>query len=77
MLLKLQMCLKHMMIILPKHLQSVRAMINKSLFIDTSAFYALMDRSDQNYQKASGFWKNCLNDTIELKTNNYIVIEIL
>jgi len=30
-------------------------MNNEKIFIDTTAFYALMDRSDKNHDKAAGF----------------------
>lgn len=66
-----------MMIILLRHSQGDQVMVNKNLFIDTSAFYALMDLSDKKHQKASGLWVIFLDENRYLKTSNYIVIETL
>ena len=45
------------------------------IFIDTSAFYALMDSSDQYHHQAGKFWHALLDKGILLKTSNYITVE--
>lgn len=45
------------------------------LFIDTSAFYALLDRDDQNHLRAKGVWPEILNAENTLVTSNYILVE--
>ena len=49
----------------------------ENVFIDTSAFYALMDRSDSYHQKAKKLWTFLLDEEIYFKTTNYIIIETL
>ena len=49
----------------------------ENAFIDTSAFYALMDRSDSYHQKAKKLWTFLLDEEITFKTTNYIIIETL
>ena len=50
---------------------------NSKIYVDTSAFYALIDRSDRHHQKASSLWPELLNDNISLVTTNYVVWETL
>ena len=45
------------------------------VFIDTSAFYALLDRDDANNQKATKVWTNLLGAEHTLVTSNYILVE--
>ncbi len=52
-------------------------MKSERVFVDTSAFYALMDRSDKNYEKAAGFWKYFLENDLNLTTSNYVIVETL
>ena len=52
-------------------------MISESAFIDTSAFYALMDLSDKHHEEASRLWKSSLEKNIYFYTSNYIIIETL
>jgi predicted nucleic acid-binding protein len=49
----------------------------ENAFIDTSAFYALMDRSDSYHEKAKKLWGLLLDEEVYLKTTNYIIIETL
>jgi predicted nucleic acid-binding protein len=48
-----------------------------SLFVDTSALYATMDRDDEFHERASARWKECLSGTEVLVTSNYILVETL
>ena len=47
----------------------------ENVFIDTSAFYALMDRSDSYHQEAGNIWTHLLEKDFYLKTNNYVIVE--
>lgn len=49
----------------------------ENAFIDTSAFYALMDRSDAHHEKARHLWISLLEEESHLQTTNYIIIETL
>jgi predicted nucleic acid-binding protein len=49
----------------------------ENIFVDTSAFYALMDRSDSYHQKAKKLWTFLLDEELYFKTTNYIIIETL
>ena len=49
----------------------------ENIFIDTSAFYALMDRSDGYHEKAKQLWTFLLDKNVSFKTTNYIIIETL
>ncbi len=49
----------------------------EKVFIDTSAFYALMDRSDSYHQSASKLWARFLDKDYYLKTSNYVTVETL
>lgn len=44
-------------------------------FVDTSAFYAVLDRSDANHNKAAEIWRGLLAKDALLITTNYIVVE--
>ena len=46
-----------------------------TIFIDTSAFYAVFDRDDSNHQPARAAWEAMLGDGSELLTNNYVLLE--
>ena len=48
---------------------------NSKIFVDTSAFYALLDRSDRYHSQASVLWPDLLHDNITLLTTNYVVWE--
>jgi predicted nucleic acid-binding protein len=47
------------------------------VFIDTSAFYALLDRADEHHLKAGREWNRILDADYTLVTSNYILVEIL
>ena len=49
----------------------------EKVFVDTSAFYALMDRSDSYHEKAKQLWTFLLDEESYFKTTNYIIIETL
>lgn len=49
----------------------------EKIFIDTSAFYALMDRSDSYHHSASKLWTHFLDRGYYLKTSNYVTVETL
>lgn len=47
-------------------------------FLDTSAFYALLDRDDANHKKAKKLWDGLLgSDDSVLMTTNYVLVESL
>jgi len=46
-----------------------------SLFVDTSAFYALLDRDDRFHEDAKTVWLDELEEETSLLTHNYIVLE--
>ena len=52
-------------------------MNNEPVFVDTSAFYALMGRSDAHYVRAAGSWRHLLEKDLRLYTSNYIIVETL
>jgi len=52
-------------------------MESERVFVDTSAFYALMDRSDKNYEQAAGRWKYLVEKDLYLNTSNYVIVETL
>jgi predicted nucleic acid-binding protein len=45
------------------------------IYVDTSAFYALLDRSDRFHARAKDVWPALLEDNISLVTTNYVVSE--
>jgi predicted nucleic acid-binding protein len=47
----------------------------EKIYVDTSAFYALLDRSDHNHKEASAAWPALIDDNVELITSNYVVSE--
>ena len=49
--------------------------IDGPVFVDTSAFVAVMDASDRFHQAAAETWKGLVEDGHELVTSNYVVVE--
>jgi len=47
------------------------------IFIDTSAFYALLDADDDNHHGAKTAWTDMLGNSNTLVTSNYILVESL
>jgi len=47
-----------------------------TVFVDTSALYALMDRDDRNHPAARDTWRDLLKGEVSLLTTSYVVVEI-
>jgi predicted nucleic acid-binding protein len=45
------------------------------VLVDTSAFYAVLDRDDSHHPQARGLWAGLLDREAALVTTNYIVVE--
>lgn len=45
-------------------------------FVDTSAIYAVLDRSDANHEAAKRVWIALLDSDTPLFTTNYVVVEV-
>ncbi|MEA3471271.1 MAG: PIN domain-containing protein [Thermodesulfobacteriota bacterium] len=50
-------------------------MESERIFIDTSAHYALMDRSDSHHKQAVGSLTSLLEKDAHLLTSNYVILE--
>lgn len=46
-----------------------------TVFVDTSAFYAVFDRDDANHPSAKAAWTTLLGEAETLLTNNYVLLE--
>lgn len=47
-----------------------------NVFIDTSAFYAVLSKTDAHYSKAVDDWNNLMaDDSVKICTSNYVVVE--
>jgi uncharacterized protein len=46
-----------------------------NVFIDTSAFFALLDRDDQNHEKAKASWIGLMDSNSLCTTSNYVLVE--
>jgi len=46
-----------------------------TVFVDTSAFYALLDADDQKHRPAKQTWITLLNEVADLVCSNYVIIE--
>jgi predicted nucleic acid-binding protein len=51
--------------------------MNSNVFVDTSAFYAVLDRDDDNHQKAASTWAEIIGQKCGLVTSNYVLLETL
>jgi uncharacterized protein len=47
------------------------------LFLDTSAFFALLDRDDGNHNAAKNAWAEIMSGGNTLVTSNYVLVETL
>jgi predicted nucleic acid-binding protein len=45
------------------------------IFVDTSAFYAYLDRDDKNHQKAKNQFMEIFSNSPDLATSNYVLVE--
>lgn len=45
------------------------------IFIDTSAFFAILDSADAHHARAARFWRQCVSEGTPLMTSNYVVLE--
>lgn len=48
---------------------------NNTVFVDTSAFYALMDSSDKHHAEAAALWTSLIEENFQLLTTNYVALE--
>jgi predicted nucleic acid-binding protein len=46
-----------------------------SVFADTSALYALLDRDDENHPKAAARWRGLIEAGVPVVTTNYVLVE--
>jgi predicted nucleic acid-binding protein len=46
-----------------------------TVFVDTSALYAVLDRDDENHQVASKTWAELLRERTHMVTHNYVLLE--
>ena len=46
-----------------------------TIFADTSALYALLDRADVNHKRAVSAWSSLLNGDKRFFTSNYVLVE--
>lgn len=47
-----------------------------TVFVDTSALYALLDRNDKQHEQAKLIWREMLNSVTPLLTSNYVLLEM-
>ena len=48
-----------------------------TVFVDTSALYALFDRDDQRHAEAQTLWQDALEGGLSLATSNYVLLETM
>lgn len=46
-----------------------------TVFVDTSALFAVLDQDDQSHRAAYGAWKKLLLESTDLLTSNYVLVE--
>jgi predicted nucleic acid-binding protein len=49
----------------------------EAVFVDTSAFYALLNQNDQSHPQAKKRWEAFSTDRTSLVTHNYILVEMV
>lgn len=47
------------------------------IFVDTSAFYTLLDADDANHARAKTAWAQCLDPSARLSSSNYVLLETM
>lgn len=45
------------------------------VFVDTSAFLAIVDTDERNHHAASRLWEHLVHDNVELICTNYVLVE--
>ena len=58
-------------------MQPIKPVQPQPIYIDTSAFYALIDRSDRHHEAAKALWPSLLDSHITLLTSSYVVCEAM
>ena len=48
-----------------------------NVFVDTSAFYAVLDADDEHHSSARDAWAELVGDAHGLHTSNYVLVETL
>ncbi len=46
-----------------------------TIFVDTSAFYALLDRNDANHGESASTWREMMASDQNVVTTNYVLVE--
>src|SRR3972149_9815252 len=46
-----------------------------NVFVDTSAFFAVMDADDRNHKQAKAVWRDILNAETIMICTNYVLVE--
>ena len=46
-----------------------------TVFVDSSALYAVLDRDDSNHAAAAEVWRRLVKDGEDLLTHNYVLVE--
>jgi predicted nucleic acid-binding protein len=46
-----------------------------TIFVDTSAFYALLDAGDRHHQAAKQVWVTSVREAADLVCSNYVIVE--
>lgn len=47
-----------------------------TVFVDTSAIFAVLDRDDLNHARALASWEQLLTEVPDLLTTNYVLLEV-
>lgn len=45
------------------------------VYVDTSAYFSLLDRADKHHQSATVVWKRLIENNADLVTCNYVLVE--